>query len=700
MADYTDYFPSRGTERTITQGGETEVRIGESSSTVVVGEGTSTTNIQGMVSFPNVVAGTIAPAEVIGLNASDQLVTSLLDGGHIADGAISTTKIVDDAVTGAKLAAATFGNGLDFTSNVLTVDPDRGITVGADGVGVRLGQNLSFNASGAIQASSIAVNNTFVGTATSATSEAATLAVFVNAFNQSTASAPGVVDGITVDAGSTIEQGDLVILTHGTSPNEVTETYIYVGDTTAAPGDISASDFSDITHTGDTVVTVTGGAGVATSGSRTAPVVAVDLASNSNLRFVGTGNAGELSLAENISVTDVTASGDLTVSGGVSFDGLTAPTGSTLGTNTALGIDADGDLEVIEIATAANLTGTVNRVVKYQADGTGLDDSHIQSLTNSVSILSGATTFAVDSRTTTINSTEEINIGTAGFQPNDVDVSIRGGSFDVISGDGVDLNAQAGAIRLGSRTAVSGGTTQTGPIELTTRPSRRGTQRAIHLDAGEGVFNVDAVAMNFSFNASAGLGTVPNAIRFNDAPFDLSTGSRNLRFGRSVGRSQTGHIEIITDGELRVEGSGIDSSATDSAPHSLFIGSDGHIFSRIATTAIPTVRTLNAGNAGSTLLTNGNIVVLEPITTSQTFVLPASPRAGTFIDVVNMSVVTATGVGPSPANVFWSFRGAGNEFIMGRRATISSPFQLNDPTASFRLIYSNTQYGWLIVGAN
>ena len=110
----------------------------------------------------------------------------------------------------------------------------------------------------------------------------------------------------------------------------------------------------------------------------------------------------------------------------------------------------------------------------------------------------------------------------------------------------------------------------------------------------------------------------------------------------------------------------------------------------------------NSGNAltvNTTLVANSLYVLGRGAETSpaggvKILTLPA----GTIGDSIKLSNLRETLTGAWTGQ--WALVTNGTEHIMGQDATTADPFDLDDPTASFELVYTNTAIGWVIIGAN
>ena len=156
------------------------------------------------------------------------------------------------------------------------------------------GSLLGFNAAGQIGV--VAPNSHSVHTYTgTATTDELVKADFITAFN----TAGVAVGGITVDVGTTVDPGDIILLTNGATPATV-EQYIYTGAqvTASANGandNILDAEIVDVSHAGDVVENLTAGAGIEITGSKANFTVAalVQTDANSALEnIIGSGVAG------------------------------------------------------------------------------------------------------------------------------------------------------------------------------------------------------------------------------------------------------------------------------------------------------------------------------------------------------------------------------------------------------------------------
>lgn len=311
MARFTDFFPSLSNEGTDRLVGTYEVPQTTGGLTVVV------TRTDG-----NLPSSIIVGASV-----------TLVQGATTAEGSVTAT--TDTTFTVMFLAATTFAAGavtVDLETSVFTnvIEANGGInttnlnldpgTTDADAllgtdvddnvVGVALSTAFSLTPGAAatdpsvLGIANLAINNTLAASSATAQTGAAALTAYI-------ASWAGTATGgfSVVAAGTAISQGDLLLLSHpdGTPPAPQTESYIYTGPDVTAPAALTASNFADITHTGDVVESVTGGTNITAAGTPTVPVLNLDatlvditsvasaanapltLTSTGELRFVGTG---------------------------------------------------------------------------------------------------------------------------------------------------------------------------------------------------------------------------------------------------------------------------------------------------------------------------------------------------------------------------------------------------------------------------
>ena len=158
----------------------------------------------------------------------------------------------------------------------------------------------------------------------------------------------------------------------------------------------------------------------------------------------------------------------------------------------------------------------------------------------------------------------------------------------------------------------------------------------------------------------------------------------------------TGDVTIIAGtGQVEVSGAGIVNPA--SGTRSLGVNTSGEVVTQTSTVHTYNTTVSGGGISGASLI-DGSIVILGgiPASTSaanRTLELPTSGLvAGHSIKIVNISS-TASSTGTQryllePSTIP----------IMGE--TVSGVFTLDDPTASFELVYTNSTTGWAIIGAN
>ena len=252
----------------------------------------------------------------------------------LAGDSVGNAEIADDAVGPEHIAASVAGNGLSQATggaldvNIGTGANSGGLEISSDVVRVKTGTGLSFDSvTGALNVASVASSNThFFASANTFTSEAAALAAFVAAFNAATASAAGTSGGFTVPAAQTLEQGDSILIQYDESGSTVTENYVYFGATVTAPTNVVATNFADLTHTGDVVEQVAataGNSGITVSGSATRPTIAVDPGTNIQLNSTGVALATNVDVAGTLDVTSAAVlDSTLTVAGQATFSGL------------------------------------------------------------------------------------------------------------------------------------------------------------------------------------------------------------------------------------------------------------------------------------------------------------------------------------------------------------------------------------------
>ena len=91
-----------------------------------------------------------------------------------------------------------------------------------------------------------------------------------------------------------------------------------------------------------------------------------------------------------------------------------------------------------------------------------------------------------------------------------------------------------------------------------------------------------------------------------------------------------------------------------------------------------------------------NLFVLRPIATPQNILLPTG-QVGDSIKFVNTSTIADDGTATTSAGT-WSITPNTGQDIMGDPP--ENPLILNDPTASFELVYAGGVMGWVIIGIN
>ena len=160
-----------------------------------------------------------------------------------------------------------------------------------------------------------------------------------------------------------------------------------------------------------------------------------------------------------------------------------------------------------------------------------------------------------------------------------------------------------------------------------------------------------------------------------------------INIGTSTG---SGVITIGGNSNLMISGSGL-TRPTGTETSSLAINAQGQV-----------VTAAGGGAAGFTLLvgtdadittnSGGDLLVLPIITANRNINFPANPTMGTSFEVSNLS---ATGAGSGAFR--WTL-GEANDIVMG--STLTEAFTLDDATASFKMVYTDGMYGWVIIGAN
>ncbi len=244
----------------------------------------------------------------------------------------------------------------------------------------------------------------FTGTSTSATAALA-LADFVAAFNAATGAAAGVVNGITVPAGSTITAGDRAIITDANAGGAETETYIYVGADVTAPADIVVGDFRDLTHSGDVVDTITEGANIALSGGT---------------EIVTGTRSGAVTVALDAALIDITsivpASGaDLTL-GTVTANEDTIINGATVDINSAGAVTVDGSqvtFGTFDIGATTNNINVQFNALNYNVSSTGVNFNDAEGNTAGFNVNSTGNT-SISGNFSSFSGTGQTTIGSTG----------------------------------------------------------------------------------------------------------------------------------------------------------------------------------------------------------------------------------------------------------------------------------------------
>lgn len=600
---------------------------------------------------------------------------------ELASGAVQEQNISTGAVTNAKINANVAGNGLaQGAGGQLDVTTGAGLEIDSDTVRVAAsiaGSGLAFS-NGVLNVEALNVNNTHAYTGTG-TTDAAVLTSLVTAFN----TAGTASGGITVASATQFNSGDLILLTNAATPPN-TESYIYTGadrtaDGTPTSNTIAASDFIDITHSGDVVETLTAGPGITITGGATNPTVAV-LARpsgpiNVNAQGVSLNSAaygagitaganGEINV---VGGTNITAAADAinldaalaaiqSISSPTTGDtnlGITATgelriagTGITSGTDAEPGFLAVGtDGHVVTADPTSGISGTANTYSIFTANGLGNGQISQSTAGDAVTIAQNTTITPLagtGTRNVAVNASGQLIAQVVEDGPiryNIVTANITGTPTQTSHGDLIILPPIPGG-------GGGGGTTTVGTFDVTNLTGRDATTVDLFLSAQD--------------LAMIQVGDTGNILALAN-PSD-TTASTQLTFTvSSIANVNAGSVQAtVTPASTVTFQPGVD-------PTWYFTG---------VTQSVTFTR-----GSGST-------------TTVSTFALPASPAAGESVKVSNLSA-TGTGSGTNR----WGFTGHGG-VIMRTNVGLNNTFSLDDQTASFELVYTDATNGWVIIGAN
>jgi len=500
----------------------------------------------------------------------------------------------------------------------------------------------------------------------------------------STADIAGHLNAITTANTEEANEGDVFIVT-GTaaspSTDTVTQSFIYINSTAKAftATNFVAADFRALSSglSVDAIMAVDGQTTVdAATGDVTVGLDFSDVADdriiykNSDDELTGSlliqsgvvGTSGLITASENFTVGGVaTVNGNLIANGeanviGDDNDGTTTINGGTFTANPNMIFlgdnNAEGDITLR--ADDINITGGDTGIV--------IDPSNGPARIGGVGGGGGSSRISVDSRA------EGQHITLAAQNQNDnANITIRN-----FNGDGDDRGDGNIEIHSGN-----------GSLDLTTDGTGG---EALHLDATAGGITIESVeAIQLESNA---------------------VGSTN---GKNISLTTTPGTGASTGGDILIRSLANAGSATSTAGN-IIVQSAGIIPPAAGETAALGVNRAGevvtiVGGAGFTLLigtdadittnSGGDLVVLPPITADRNLNLPADPVAGTSFEVSNLS---ATGAGSGTFR--WSI-GATDDVVMGTTLTdTSGPLELDDNTASFKMVYTNATYGWVIIGAN
>lgn len=720
MANFTTFFPAASavlSQQIIDIGDASagEVTIlndfsVDGNTVIGSGSGDSLTVNAGTVTFPNIADGIFKANGVLGLNAMNQLVSNgivtaqiddsavttakiadanvttakladdavtgakiaddAIDSNHYADGSIDTAHIGDDQITAAKIAADAVtqeqihanvaGAGLSQASTG-ALDVNVGATTGtvtarglninnSDVLGVLTGTGLEINTTtGALQVSTLSLNNTFFATSTVATAADITTAI-------------AATEVVADNASGMLERGDLVLVA---AADGGIETFLYVGADTIdlSSGTVNAANLRDITFSGNTVSSITAGSGL--TGTATSGAVTVNVGAGTGITVaadtvgIADSGVGTTQLADdavtNAKLASDSVDSDQYVNGSIDLVHLgTDVTAAVADAGTAL---ATGDQ--IHTFVTGLTSGTENTVTKFGTGGDLVDSN----------ITDDGTTVVVGGTTLDVNAAVDIDGATFALDTTGTTAT----SIDINSGGGIDVDA-SGSI------AIESSSTGANAIRLATTMA-------------------NTVANNIDINSAGGI--------------DIDAGSAGITMSTtgngdvSVEAGGTGNLTLSgATGELRIAGAGI-NTATDLEPLNLVVGANGQVMtSTIGDSGFKFVGLNSDGSAAisAAITANaGDLAVLHNLGTGsvsldrRTLTIPSNPNRGDSIKVANLST---TGAGSGTNR--WVIRTGttGTFTVHGTTIQNTAGFVLDDNTASFEFVYTGTNYGWVIIGAN
>ena len=624
------------------------------SETIVIGDGTDgTTTVNGdtfdvnsetitlgVTGGTTTIDGTLNIDSNEGTHVANQILGLDTNGNVVTDG-VTTLLIDDDAVTAAKIASDVAGIGLSQVS---------GTGAGAGSLIVNptiAGNGLTYDATeGRLDVSSIQIGATWAYTSATAQTEAAAKTAIVAAFNAATADANGTNGGFTVLAGQTYTPGDLILLTHmntATPAVSVTESFIFTGtNAVTAPADITEARLVDITHVGDTVTAIDGSAG--------------------QLSFSARDASGSVTAALALGLNADT----IPVSSGT---GNNALTNSRITQGVATRTIAANILDVIAHPNLANTA--------ILAFATPVPASIIMGATVTI----GGILFTVTTPNTGVGGLNAtIPAGTTSAQldalgsPGVVDFMVAGNAPVVSIGSGATTAQRTGLV-------VSDLIGATGSIDRTVVVNAEGKLEAV------------ATAPNLQVDAN----TVPignsGGTNFDPSPITLATAG-NLEIAENTTITSS-HGLTISD----LAGTG-ERNVVVNAAGLLQVGAGGG--GAGFELKLPGATATAAQNEAD----GGDLVVLDQLVANvadanRTIYIPATATPGTSIKISNLSTAR---VSNTTGNQRWRIgtgsvaSPSGNITVMTR--SLTGFLTLDDPTASFTLIYVNAAIGWIILGAN
>ena len=587
------------------------------------------------------------------------------------DTATLTVDIVGNAVTiGRTETTETVTiNGPTKVTNLLNDDATKliGSNDEDDLLNIALGTGLEFvhdgdagNAS-ILRVASVGINNTHTyTTATSVTDAATALGHLVSAFN----SAGTASGGVTVTNGTVFNQGDLILLTFGAAPNTETESYIFgAADATAGAGAagsmVASTDFIDITHSGDVVerISATGNNNIIIGGSATVPTISVDLTGSDNgqLLFDNNGTIDGSQISQTTGETITVTGTDTTFNWGDHR--------STMGDN-------EIGFRIIDIAGGGSARAFDDTAIGGTISFAGMETELAFLNGNSYTITRVAENFLFFD-------------GGAGASSIDRTSNTTQGTGSFVSPSGITVAAQT---TINSGLTVEGDTLLNGALTV-------GTFTPGNTDGN----------VNVQFNA-LGYNVSSTGANFNDpeggtAGFNVNSSGNTTIGGNFTQISGTGQTTLgNSSSQTRVNGTGITHPGSGADPLNLVVGENGQLMTVAGTAGFD----LFIANDNNTVLTNtvtsGDLVILPVITADRTIYLPASPTAGAFVEISNLS-----GVGTGSGTFRWHIQQTGETSVMIMGTSLphsNGGFELDDATASFKLVYTNATYGWVVIGAN